>query len=471
MKIKEILPTKYFWVAILLTFGLVTGLMHRLWLSHSVLQNTQSQFIPILELSGIILKLDEKMNHMVTNAAYSKSMENRTFYDSYENAFDVSLQDLESLLNEYYSGQFHIDLSRKPVVALEKAAYEKIKLGQYDQALKLLESEDYMVARAEFLEYAQGLVEELNQDVQRTLQESEASVRHSFFVLLLFLLFSFVVWLWLFKTLQANFSARQRLAVEVETQRAKSIETSKLASLGEMAGGIAHEINNPLAIIEGRAHNMKRMLNNGTVDVELMNKSLNSIMSTTGRIHKTVRALLTIARSGDEDPLEMVPINRVIEDTLEMLGRKIENHQISLRVTGDLNCVVRARWVQLSQVILNLAQNAFHAVDGHHTRWIQIHIKKRQDWVEIRVSDSGPGVPEAIRNKIMEPFFTTKGVGHGTGLGLSISMSIIEDHGGRLYLDETEKHTTFVVLLPGQVSEQGSDEASDESLGADKQTA
>ena len=186
MKIKEILPTKYFWVAILLTFGLVTGLMHRLWLSHSVLQNTQSQFIPILELSGIILKLDEKMNHMVTNAAYSKSMENRTFYDSYENAFDVSLQDLESLLNEYYSGQFHIDLSRKPVVALEKAAYEKIKLGQYDQALKLLESEDYMVARAEFLEYAQGLVEELNQDVQRTLQESEASVRHSFFVLLLF---------------------------------------------------------------------------------------------------------------------------------------------------------------------------------------------------------------------------------------------------------------------------------------------
>jgi C4-dicarboxylate-specific signal transduction histidine kinase len=109
---------------------------------------------------------------------------------------------------------------------------------------------------------------------------------------------------------------------------------------------------------------------------------------------------------------------------------------------------IPCRPVQISQVILNVLNNAFDAVESSSQKWITINVVRSENHVEIQISDNGAGIAEQYREKIFQPFFTLKEVGKGTGLGLSISRSIIESQGGRIELDLTKKHTTFVIYLP-----------------------
>ena len=102
----------------------------------------------------------------------------------------------------------------------------------------------------------------------------------------------------------------------------------------------------------------------------------------------------------------------------------------------------------MSQVILNLLNNAFDAIENKDEKWVEVQTLQNKNWVEIRVSDCGHGIPKEIQDKILQPFFTTKEVGKGTGLGLSISKGIIESHGGDLTIDNEAKNTTFVARIP-----------------------
>jgi C4-dicarboxylate-specific signal transduction histidine kinase len=106
------------------------------------------------------------------------------------------------------------------------------------------------------------------------------------------------------------------------------------------------------------------------------------------------------------------------------------------------------RPVQLSQVFLNLLNNAFDAIEGAPSPWIRVELYSEDDFIEVSVTDSGPGVAKEIRSRIMEPFFTTKPLGKGTGLGLSVSAGIMKAHHGSLFLDETSPNTRFVVRMP-----------------------
>jgi signal transduction histidine kinase len=117
---------------------------------------------------------------------------------------------------------------------------------------------------------------------------------------------------------------------------------------------------------------------------------------------------------------------------------------VNLEYTGDLDC----REVQLSQVILNLLNNAFDAISELPNKWVHLESRMNEGIIEIRVIDSGSGIPEELREKILQPFFTTKEVGQGTGLGLSISKGIIESHGGTLSIDIKSQNTCFVIQIP-----------------------
>lgn len=235
---------------------------------------------------------------------------------------------------------------------------------------------------------------------------------------------------------------------KLREQEAKAHYSAKLASLGEMAAGIAHEINNPLTIIQGSASVIEKLIDKEPMDKVTIRMLTGKLMQTSDRISKTIRSLKTLSRSGENDPFEEVDLSRLFDHCMDVCRQRCIQYEIRLSIPEFNSPVLfKAREVQISQVLMNLLSNAIDAVKNDEAPWIEVVYQYGPDALDIYVSDSGPGVPEEIRNKIMEPFFTTKEVNQGTGLGLSISKSIMQAHRGELTLMEGT-HTTFRMHLP-----------------------
>jgi PAS domain S-box-containing protein len=244
---------------------------------------------------------------------------------------------------------------------------------------------------------------------------------------------------------------RKRVEQELEASRAQVVSSSRLSALGMMAGGIAHEINNPLAVIHASAANISRMAESGSVQVPAVLKNCNRISQTADRISRIVRSLRHVARESSADEFRETPVRQIVEEALELCAERFRAHNIHLGVSAvDPAAVIRCREAQICQVLLNLLQNAYdELVDREGERWVELDVTYCAGGVVFSVSDSGPGIAPEHRTHIMEPFFTTKPVGKGIGLGLSISRSIALEHGGTLELDEESPHTCLRLKLPG----------------------
>lgn len=229
----------------------------------------------------------------------------------------------------------------------------------------------------------------------------------------------------------------------------KLVQSERMKALGEMAGGIAHEVNNPLAIISQSAILIKTLLTQNNFDSKQIVSTAQLIETTTHRIAKIIKGLRTIARDAENDPMEVVNIDQLVDETLELCRSRLKAHAIELSV-GNIspNLTASGRRAQLSQVLINLLNNAFDAVQGKPGARVEVNAIRHHDTIEISVTDSGLGVADAVADKIMEPFFTTKEVGKGTGLGLSIAQGIMRSHNGTLSLDRTSKNTRFVMRIP-----------------------
>lgn len=237
-------------------------------------------------------------------------------------------------------------------------------------------------------------------------------------------------------------------------QQQALVASAKLSALGEMAGGVAHEINTPLAIIGLKVEAMQEALLVGADEperVEELLRDLTVISKTTDRIGKIVNGLRFIARDGATAPVQGVPVETLVSDTLSFCKEKFASRGVDvvLSIAPEASGQeVECRAVEISQVLLNLLNNSFDAVLPLQEKWISIEATITEGEFQIAVADSGGGIPPELRAKIMQPFFTTKGIGKGTGLGLSISRGIIEAHGGAFRLDENSPHTRFVLSLP-----------------------
>ncbi|MFN8791349.1 MAG: ATP-binding protein [Bdellovibrionales bacterium] len=235
----------------------------------------------------------------------------------------------------------------------------------------------------------------------------------------------------------------------LEDHRAQLVASSKMSSLGEMASGIAHEINNPLAIIRGHIQLLARAARNQDLDPEQILETTAKVEDTVVRIAKIISGLRAFARDGNSSQFEPLHVNRLFDDTLALCQAKFTQKDVKLHVDiENPETVLTCQPVQLSQVLLNLLNNAFDAVSGQTEKWIRIKAYQEGEQLVILISDSGPGVPEKIRDQIMLPFFTTKPVGKGTGLGLSISKGIVEQHDGQFSLDKESPTTQFRIVLP-----------------------
>ncbi|MEK2690494.1 PAS domain-containing sensor histidine kinase [Bdellovibrio sp. GT3] len=236
---------------------------------------------------------------------------------------------------------------------------------------------------------------------------------------------------------------------KIEESNAKMVATAKMAALGEMSGGIAHEINNPLTVIQARSFQLQQMVENGSLDPEKIKQAAESISKTADKIARIIKSLRSFSREGDKDPFELVSVKSLIDETLEFCRTRFYNHEVELKVGNiDEDFEIECRLIQIEQVLLNLLNNSFDAAQASEKKWICVEAAEHFDFIDIKIIDSGPRIPDDVAEKIMQPFFTTKEIGKGTGLGLSISTGIIKAHKGDLFLDRTAEHTTFVMRLP-----------------------
>ncbi len=232
--------------------------------------------------------------------------------------------------------------------------------------------------------------------------------------------------------------------------------TSKLASIGRLAAGVAHEINNPLAIINEKAGLMKDLMSmdNAVLDMERFQTLTDAILNSVERCRAITHRLLGFARRMDV-AIEVIDLNEVLREVLSFLEKEALNRNLvlTMELAEDLPSILSDRG-QLQQVFLNILNNAFDAVkDGG-----QVAIKsweRDQDHVEIFISDNGIGMSEETMRHVFEPFFSTK-KGHGTGLGLSITYGIVKKLGGEIKVEsQLGTGTVFRVALPKRNKQEG----------------
>lgn len=244
---------------------------------------------------------------------------------------------------------------------------------------------------------------------------------------------------------------------KLETQRreieARLIESTRLTTLGEMAAGIAHEVNNPLAIIQGKAVQLRRKFEAGHFDFNKDLEDFKKIESTVARISKIIKGLRSFSRNAENDSFETIQVSQLVDETLNLCEERFKFAEIDLRLKPYQDLTIECRSVQLSQVLMNLLSNSFDAIQHLTDKWVEVAITSNQDSVLISITDSGCGIESSVVKKMMQPFFTTKEVGKGTGLGLSISKGIIEAHQGQLMYDGNKVNTCFVVKIPKKQSQ------------------
>ena len=239
----------------------------------------------------------------------------------------------------------------------------------------------------------------------------------------------------------------EKRTAELKAMQSHLIQSEKLAGVGKLASGVAHEINNPLTCV---------LTNSSLILADLdpddpRREDLQTIVSETLRCRKIVKGLLDFARQS-EPQKQILDLNKTTEDVLSLVRNQASFQNISIRIELDpLLPSVFADADQMRQVLLNIVLNAADAmVDGGI---LCVRSQSNSSHVELSISDTGPGIPEEIRNKLFEPFFTTKKT--GTGLGLSIAYGIVEHHNGSLEIESSAGHgTTVTVVLPRGAEEQ-----------------
>ncbi|RYZ58684.1 MAG: PAS domain S-box protein [Proteobacteria bacterium] len=235
---------------------------------------------------------------------------------------------------------------------------------------------------------------------------------------------------------------------ELKTAQAKLFASSKMASLGEMASGVAHEINNPLAIINSKADLIRRKLQAEVLDRDYVDKGLADIKVMIHRIAKIIKGLRHISRGEEGEAFEQMTFAEVMEEATQLCQQRFVHNNIEFSIEGSVNERLDCRPIQITQILINLLNNSFDAIEHLPEKWVRVLVRPEEDKLSIRIVDSGAGIPSAIADRLMEPFYSTKDPGKGTGLGLSISRGMAEAHDGSLEYDLFEGHTSFVLKIP-----------------------
>lgn len=294
-----------------------------------------------------------------------------------------------SFINDGLLGSFHLYNS---IYLIEYGLVSFIIFGAYQLSLKIIDI-DHLI--------------KLNEDLQREIEEREKA---------------------------------QQTTVNYQK---KMMSSSKWITLGEMAAGIAHEINNPLMVIKGNAQIIKKRKIQ-----EDLSPYLTKIEKTVDRICEIIISLKKVSRNSSLDPFQPTNLSELISESITLCNDKLKFSNIHVSINCSPEISIECHYTEISQVILNLVNNSIDAISELDDKWINFEAKQTHGFLKILITDSGTQLTGEAKKKVFEPFFTTKAIGKGTGLGMSISKEIIEQHYGSIFINEQSKNTQFIISLP-----------------------
>lgn len=241
-----------------------------------------------------------------------------------------------------------------------------------------------------------------------------------------------------------------QINADLQQERNRAAQASKLAAIGVLSAEIAHEIKNPLTILQMASDVLNFAVDEKEIDRSLIKEKIKVVNETIARMNKVVSSLGILSRDGAVEKDSLTTVRRILENIMALCSFKTRslNMEIELLDSQELDLNISCNQVQISEVLLNLTMNALEAVEGLRDPRIKISVEENNESLTFKIWDNGPGVPKEIREKIFEPFFTTKGHLNGTGLGLSISKKIVGKHSGNLYYQELEASHCFVMEIP-----------------------
>ena len=230
----------------------------------------------------------------------------------------------------------------------------------------------------------------------------------------------------------------------LEKQQKDLVRVSRLTSLGEMSAGLAHEINNPLTIIEGATNLLSRYKDN----IEQFDAKIATINKASTRIAKIVSGLRKFSRSDEQAQQKYLSLASIVQEAQFLTEAKSKRSNTSVHYDLKSDAKIQCNDVEIEQVIVNLIGNAIDAVKNNQEKWVKVSVFDDGANVILRVMDSGQGISHDIVDKLFSPFFTTKKVGEGTGLGLSISKGILDEHKASIAVLSDVQNTCFEVRFP-----------------------
>ncbi|MFT6633195.1 MAG: signal transduction histidine kinase [Bacteriovoracaceae bacterium] len=249
----------------------------------------------------------------------------------------------------------------------------------------------------------------------------------------------------------------------IEEQTHQMIEKNKLASLGEMAAGIAHEVNNPLTVIHSNNTIIQKLISRDKFDVAKIDKLTSKTREQIERITAIITSLRNLSRGLANEENESFSIDQVLDESIRLAKIRDKSKKIIFQFNNKPFTTYGNRG-QIVQVILNLLNNAIDAIETLEDPWITLELKDNDKYVDLYITDSGEGIPKEVADKIFIPMYTTKDVGKGTGLGLSLSRTFIEQNKGSLNYITEQNNTCFKIsLVKGDPIEENNDKENKEA--------
>lgn len=252
--------------------------------------------------------------------------------------------------------------------------------------------------------------------------------------------------------LEESLHALQISQNELIKKTSNLMQTSKLAGLAEMACGLSHEVNNSLMVILGSIQHIERRLKKEFREISDINRRVEVCKEAINRVKMVIHGLYCFSQEMGFGPKETIPLEEVITRSLNYCREMIKVHSIKLTVSDVPLVSLYCHPFQISQAIFNVLKNADDALkplEDESEKWIRVSFSiSSNNVLFIKITNGGPIISQKVKEKLFQPFFTTKEVGQGTGLSLSVAKGIVSEHEGELYLDQNSEHTTFVFKLP-----------------------